>query len=159
MHAFQQLLNRLMGCQVTLWFSKYKWFHICDVIIQIYSQLQQLCEIVYVKRLGYKDCTFGVVMHCSTWLQQKWSSKHNFWLFCSLKEQLWITMWFKLHYAWYAYYYFMKLSWFLILILFLEYFFIFLLLDSFKARFNVSGGINFIVHPQLYMHVGFKRKF
>jgi hypothetical protein len=34
-----------------------------------------------------------------------------------------------------------------------------LLFDLLKARFNVSDGINFIVHPQLYMHVGFKRKF
>lgn len=38
-------------------------------------------------------------------------------------------------------------------------FFILLFFDSFEAIFNVNGGINFIIHPQLYMHVGFKRKF
>jgi hypothetical protein len=38
-------------------------------------------------------------------------------------------------------------------------FLILLLFDSFKARFTISGGINFIVHPQLHMYVGFKRKF
>ncbi len=107
------------NCWIVSWVAR--WHYDCIstsdfTFIQIYSQLQQLCEIVYVKRLGYKDCIFGVIMHCSTWLQHKWSSKHNFWLFCSLKEQLWITMWFKLHYVWYAYYYFMKLSPFLILI-------------------------------------------